>query len=313
MTAMLLVGALLGIGLVRLFRLVRPLAPQLVDETLRWERARARATRRAARPVSVTDPGAGTSRTGRRAVAGNPSVWLADRLRDRHGERLGPWEQDLAVTGASLEGWLTRTSAVTAAGVTTPVAFLLVLRAAGLTVPVGWAVVAAALLGVLMVALSVNDLRAAARARREEFRRALSIYLDLVVMSMEAGRGHQEAVPAAAGIGTGWAFVAVQDAVEGARVAGITPWEALGRLGAQYGITELVELRSTLGIANDEGGRIRSTLIARAATMREARLADTQARANKATEAMGHTLLLMAMVGAVYIIAPRLLYLVGSA
>ena len=64
----------------------------------------------------------------------------------------------------------------------------------------------------------------------------MSIYLDLVAMSMQAGRGHAEALPAAAAIGTGWAFTDLQDAIDGARFSGITAWDALGQLGQRLGM-----------------------------------------------------------------------------
>jgi len=315
MTAMIVAAALLAAGLVRLYRLALPTPPDLARETARWDQARQRAGRRATEPV---EPQTG--------LLGKAAGWLAEQLRERRGVDMAGFERDLAIKGATadaaddgapdvltLERWLSKTLALALTGLMVGFASVPVLAALGLGVPLSLAPVAGVLLGLLMIALSVNDLRTEARRLREDFRGALSIDLDLVVMSMEAGRGHQEALPAAAGICTGWAFTQLQDAIDGAQVGGITPWEALGRLGERYGIAELVELRSTLAIANDEGGRIRATLIARAQTIRESRLADAQARANKATDAMRTNLLLMAMVGAVYIIAPRLLYLVSSA
>jgi tight adherence protein C len=302
MTGVVVLAALAALGVVRLYRLAVPAAPQLITQTERWEHARARAGRRAAQETAV---GGGVLER----AAGS----LAEQLRDRRGNQMQTFERDLAITGSTLEAWLTKALGVVLAGFLAPFALLTVVRGFGLGIPLTFAPLAGLALGALMVVLSVADLRTAAQRQREDFRRALSIYLDLVVMSMEAGRGHAEAIPAAVGIGTGRAFTELQDAVDGARVAGITPWEALGRLGERYGIGELVELRSTLSLANDEGGRIRSTLIARSETMREARLADAQARANKATESMKYNLILMASVGVIYILVPRLLYLVTSA
>jgi hypothetical protein len=72
---------------------------------------------------------------------------------------------------------------------------------------------------------------------------------------------------------------------------------------------ELLELRATLALAQDEGGRIRETLIARSQTMRDARVADASARADRATDAMRNNLVLMALVAATYVIAARILFL----
>ena len=47
MIPMLIVSAVAGVGLLRLYRLAFPAAPPLADQAARWERARARAGRRA--------------------------------------------------------------------------------------------------------------------------------------------------------------------------------------------------------------------------------------------------------------------------
>ena len=301
MTLVVLAAAAAALGLVRLYRLAVPAAPQLLAETNRWDQARSRANRRATIGAPTEGP-----------VLERGAGWLADQLRIRRGADLKSVEQDLAVTGSTLEAWLTRTLSLAIVAALVPLVLVAVVRSVGLGVSLAWAPVAGIGLAVLMVGLSASDLRRDARERREEFRRGLSICLDLVVMSMEAGRGHAEAIPASAGIGTGWTFTELQDAIEGARFAGMTPWEALGRLGERYGISELTELRSTLALAHEDGARIRSTLIARAETMRETRLADAQSRADKATDSMRINTVLMAIVVAVYVIVPPIMRLVTA-
>jgi len=305
MTLMLICAAPAALGLVGLYRLAVPAPPQLRSQVSRWDEARARAGRRAELDA-VTE----TARSPLERLAG----WLADqiRVRQRQAGGLETFERDLAITGSTLEQWLTKTLGVVLAGLLVPVGLLAVLPAAGLEIPLTWAPAVSLVLAGLMALLSVRDLRTAAGKEREDFRRALSIYLDLVVMSMEAGRGHAEALPAAAGIGTGRVFTELRDAIDLAHTFGHTPWEALGRLGDRYGVVELIDLRNTLALAQDEGGRVRSTLIARAETMREARLTATEGRAEVSTEAMKHTVMLMAILGATYVMVARLLFLVGA-
>ena len=72
---------------------------------------------------------------------------------------------------------------------------------------------------------------------------------------------------------------------------------------------ELLDLRASLNLAQDEGSSIRNTLIARAQSMRDARLADAHARANKSTDAMRNNLMVMALVAAAYVILARVLFL----
>ncbi|MCM0621952.1 type II secretion system F family protein [Nocardioides bruguierae] len=174
---------------------------------------------------------------------------------------------------------------------------------AGLLLLVG--VVAAG--GLLLVVR--RDLAARAAGRRAEFRRGLSLYLDLVVMSVEAGRGHAEALPVAARVGEGWVFAELQAAVASARVFGISTWRSLGEVGERLGVSELADLETSMSLAQDEGGRVRDSLVSRAQTMRDARAADIQARASRDTDAMRNTLVLMSLLAAAYVITARLLFL----
>ena len=315
MTLALLIGAGLGAGLMALYRLAVPAPPDLAAQAARWDRARARAGRRAARVrgfVSDPTPFAGTAgpaAPGGRWLPDRLSTWLADEVRCRDGARWSALRRDLAITETSPERWIGKCLTLATSGLLAPVALAAAGRLIGVTPPVPAAPVLGVALAVLMLVLSVQDLRGLARRRREEFRRALSIYLDLVAMSMEAGRGHAEAVPAAAGIGAGWAFRRLQDAIEGARFAGTTPWEALGQLGERLGVTELVELRGSLALAHDDGARIRGTLVARSHTLRDARLADTEARARTATQAMAHVIVVMAIVVVAYEVYPQVMRL----
>ena len=68
-------------------------------------------------------------------------------------------------------------------------------------------------------------------------------------------------------------FSQIRTAIDLAPSQGITAWEALGQLGVRYGIAELVSLRSSIELAQDDGARVKASLIARAETMRSARLA----------------------------------------
>lgn len=300
MIATLILGAALAVGLVRLLHLALPPPSDLAADVGRWEAARALAThrRRTAGPESR-----------RRAALADTLAW---RIRSSHPTQGAAFDADLAITETSWEAWLTKTLTLTVTGLLAPPGLALVGRAAGLSSPVSLAVLIGIALAVLMVGLSVGDIRAAARRQREDFRRGLSIYLDLVAMGMEAGRGHAEAMPASAEIGTGRVFTEIRDAIEGARYTGITAWEALGRLGEKYRIPELVDLRGTMALAHDDGAKVKSTLVARAESMRQARLTDALARANTSTDAMRNLIVVMAMVVVVYEIVPQVMRLFTS-
>jgi len=296
--AMMVVSAVAGLGLARLYRLAFPAAPALVDQATQWERARTRASRLADLEVSTEQ-----------SWSGKVAEWFAEQLRTRRPDDMATFERDLAITGQSLEDWLTKTVLWMLTGLLAAIVLVGVGSSAGLGVPLlagpGIGVVFAA----AMIIGQVSELRSRAAKSRENLRAALAMYLDLVVMSTEGGRGHAEALPTVATLGTGWEFNTLHDAIDNARPNGITPWEALGRVGERYGVRELLDLRASLTLAQDEGGSIRETLIARAQTMRDARIADAHARATKSTEAMRNNLMLMALLAAAYIITARVLFL----
>jgi len=296
--AMMIVSAVAGLGLVRLYRLAFPTAPQLVDQTTQWERARTRTSRLADLEISSEQ-----------SWSGRVAEWCAEQLRSRRPDDMQTLERDLAIVGQSLDEWLTKTLLLMVTGLCAPVVLVSLGNSAGVGVPLLAGPVIGVVLAAVMVVVQLSELRTDAAKSREDLRRALSVYLDLVVMSMEGGRGHAEALPTVARLGTGWAFNTLHDAIDNARPNGITPWEALGRVGERYGVPELLDLRASLALAQDEGGSIRETMIARAQTMRDARIADTHARANKSTDAMRNTLMLMALVAATYVIAARILFL----
>lgn len=212
--------------------------------------------------------------------------------------------QDLAVTGATLEAHALRIIVLAAVGFAAPLLLCLVFSAVGVFLPVWFALLAALSLGGAMPYVVHRELRDNAIKRRAEFRRGLSLYLDLVAMSMEAGRGHAEALPASAQIGHGWAFTVLADAITGARYSGITPWRALGDLGDRYGIVELVDLEAALALAVDDGAHIRASLVARAETLRARRIADTRAAAASATESMRFALIVMVFAFLCYELFP---------
>jgi len=297
--AMLIVSAVAGLGISRLHRLVFPSAPPLVDQATRWERSRARAGSRA----ELEAP------TGEQTLSRKAAGWVAEQLRNRRPDDMTTFERDLTITGQSVEQWLAATLVWVLIGLLSPIALVAAGNAAGLGVPVLTAPLLGVVFAVVMVIGQFSDLRAKATRSREDLREALSAFLDLVVMSMEGGRSHAEALPTVASLGGGWAFHTLQDAIDNARPNGITPWEALGRVGERFGVPELLDLRASLSLAHDEGGSLRNTLIARAQTMRDARIADAQARADRSTEAMRTNLMLMALVAAAYVITARVLFL----
>lgn len=280
MTAFLILAALLAVGLMQAWRLAVPPRTDLAVGVSRWDNARARANRRldAAPPHTIFDK-------------------LAARLLEalqRSGRDLTAMTQDLDITDTAIESHLSKALTLGVGGIVLGVIATVWFRLLGLNFPPLAGLIGGVVLAAVMVVLTFRDLHAKAQARRAEMRRALSILLDLVAMSLEAGKDPSEALPAAAQVGSGWAFTRLQDAcVNAPRWEGITAWAALGRLGQRIGMSELTDLDGVLSLAQNDGSRIKKTLIARAATLRDARIADAEAEANAATKSMELTLYFM--------------------
>ena len=273
----LLGGAAVGLGLLMLALAVRPARMGIVAGIARIDADRQPA-RFSVSEALLTNEGLPRWR-----------VRLGSRLAtelDVRGLHVPSLRCDLAVLGRSLEGFLAGTVLFGVAGLLFgPVLAGLAAAAGielGLTVSIGMAVVCA-LVGALLPLAAV---RRDAADRRQDFRHAVGAFLDLVSMNLAGGRGVPEALTAAASIGGGWPFARLRDTLAFARLQGLTPWAALGRLGDEVGLNELRDLASALALVADDGAKIRDSLAARAATLRRRELAAMEGRAGERSQSM---------------------------
>jgi Flp pilus assembly protein TadB len=193
---------------------------------------------------------------------------------------------DLDVVGLSLETFLLRKAGFAAVGLVAPVLVTAVWSAVGLTVPVLvplWVSVCAAVVAFLLPDVS---LRQAAATRRRDFRTAVGAFLDLVAMRMASGAGLAEALGEAAAIGDGPAFARLRGALADARTDGLTPAAALGRLGQDLALPDLVDTSLRLRLVDTTGAQAQTSLRAQAASLRDRELTDAQGRANERSQSM---------------------------
>ncbi|MGH1565699.1 type II secretion system F family protein [Mumia sp. DW29H23] len=148
------------------------------------------------------------------------------------------------------------------------------------------------------------ELHRDAEKRRRDFRHVTGSFLDLVAMNLAGGRGLPEALLAASTVGDHWAMVRIREAITNARLSGRTPWEGIAQLGQELGVDELRDLASTLGLAGDEGARIRESLLARANSMRRRELADIEGAAGESSQSMLVAQLLMCVAFLVFLAYP---------
>ncbi|HZO68241.1 MAG: type II secretion system F family protein [Kribbellaceae bacterium] len=286
MTLALLCGALVGGGAYLLVRLLLRPAP-----TVRATIARIDAGRTGYRSVTAS-------------AAGEHQLGGLDKLKDTVGRRLeaeanargwrlGKLRRDLAVMNQPLSTMLA-TKALFAIG-------------ALIIVPLWWFIAgmlgfsppgvapAVVTLGAALLASFMPDLalRQEAEKRRRDFRHVVGSFLDLVAMNLAGGRGLPEALMTASTIGEHWAMARIRQALANARLMGITPWDAMAQLGEDLGVDELRDLASALALAGDEGAKIRTSLLARAASLRAKELANIEGKAGERSQAMLVAQLLM--------------------
>jgi Flp pilus assembly protein TadB len=213
---------------------------------------------------------------------------------------------DLVITERSAEAFIGRQVLLAVYGGCLLPGAALLLAPAGAALPASALLVGIPALAVAFFFLPELALRREADARRREFRRALSCYLDLVAMSLAGGRGAPQALPEAAALSDSWAHRMIGDALAAARLVGHSPWRGLGALGERIAVPELCELAGSLALVGEHGARVRDTLTARAATLRRRALSDAEGQAAQADQSMRIAQVLLAFGFLILIAYPAL-------
>jgi len=221
-----------------------------------------------------------------------------------------PWlpvpATDLALLGKDRESWIASKVACGLLGLVFPPLLAGLAMLAGTSLPWTFSVVASLVFGAALFFAPDLVTRVNAAERRNDFRHALTSYLDLVALERGAGAGPTEALEAAAEIGGGWAFQRIGAALDGARRVGAPPWTALASLAAETGVTELADLADIAEVAGQEGARILDTLAARAASMRAQALSADRAKAGARSTTMVIPIALLAVGFLILLVFPIL-------
>lgn len=213
------------------------------------------------------------------ATTAHDRGWLSDRLRG-----------DLVVCEQGLDSLVARClaagSALGAVGVTLAVA--LILGGVGLPVAgvplVGMAGAAAG------AVLPPYLLRDEAERRRDQVRQALPGLLDLTGILLAAGQSLEAALRTATADKHDWTHQQLQHTLYAAGIARQPAAEALQQVGARLAVDELTQLADGLAMAEREGAAMRTSIAARAHSLRERHLAAVEAKAGSATEGMSFPL-----------------------
>ncbi|WP_084963659.1 type II secretion system F family protein [Thermoactinospora rubra] len=298
-------GGVLGLGLFVLIRALFPPRPGLVARLLALD-----AVRQDDGPRLRLVPPDEKVGAFRRSLG----VRLA-RLYGARGWEARSVKADLALVGRSFEGFLATKALL---GVSGLLAFPVL---AGWLAVMGWGTSpalpfwTAVACAVVFFFLPDLQVRRDAAARRRDFRHAVGAFLDLVSMNLAGGRGVPEALLMAVSVSgeqPNWAMQRIKEALAGARIVGITPWQALGQLGEEIDVDELRDLSAALALVADDGAKVRASLAARAATLRRRELAEIEGRAGERSQSMLVAQLLLCAGFVIFLSFPAAMKMLGS-
>ena len=229
------------------------------------------------------------------------------------GVEVGPrLRADLELAGRSYERYLIEKVAAAGYGLILPAAVHVVLAVVGVQVPVGVVLVGAGLLMVGGFFLPNVVLRTQVQERRRDFDHAFALYLELVSLVLAGGGGIETSLLEAAETGDGWAFQQIRAALGAARLTGRTPWEAFGELGERLRIPTLEELAASVSLAGEQGAKVRASLMAKAASLREHEVREAEADAESASERMTIPLVMLLFGFVVFIGYPAVIRVLSS-
>jgi hypothetical protein len=270
-TAVALLGLVVGIGLLGVVAGLRSPAPSLDAAWSAWQEPPGR--------HDLPDP----RRSMVDLVGRTPAHWLLGSPWADH-PRITSLRGAVAVTGSDPSLFVSRLVVVAGAATLAPLVLWSVLLVLGAGIPLAAALVMACLGAPLSVGLMVAALVRKAETRRRHVRVVLGSFIDLVVLSLAGGVGIDGALHAASRATPDWVARRIAATLSAARDGGEPPWGALGSLGAELGVPELEELATTVQLAGTEGARIRQALTARGASLRRHEQAEAESAANSMTE-----------------------------
>lgn len=147
---------------------------------------------------------------------------------------------------------------------------------------------------------------------RSEVDLCAAVILDLINVQTAGGCGIETALVSAAAVGEGWGFRSIRTCLSRAQVARASYWEALHKLGTDWGVSSLVDISNSGHMSGTNGARVRQSLVTRAAALRAKNLARIESRAQQGTEQMGLPMVLLFVSFLVFVGYPAMTQTMGS-
>lgn len=289
-----LAGGLVGIGVALLLQQLIPAQPDLADALSRLDPTSPRA-------VVLETGGDRRERLGRWAMrVFPPRVWGTVPA------------SDLAVLRMSLSRFYGEKVLFLLIGVLVAPVFAAFLSLLGWSIPVAVPVGASLAVGAGLFLLPNYNVRDEARKARDEFRRALVAYYELLALERMGSSAHRQAMMNAAAVGDSWIFRRLREELARSAWAGLGPWDVMNELSVELSLPELSELAQAVELAAREGTQVAERLRARAASLRGALLSEDMSRANEVGERMSIPMSLLGVVFMALLVTPALLRVLGG-
>ncbi len=184
---------------------------------------------------------------------------------------------------------------------------LLLLFGVSFALPVPLAVVV--LLTAVMWFIPDVETRQKGEEARQQVRRALCAYFDLVALERRGGEGAVSALTNAAAVGDSWVFMRIREELVRAEISGVRPWDSLRQLGEQIGITELEGLGDVMQNTGDSGAEAYAQLRSRAKSQRSALLSQHQGNAAAGTQKMTVPSTALSLIFSLLLLFPAMAHL----
>jgi len=182
----------------------------------------------------------------------------------------------------------------------------------GIVIPLSL-VATALLVAPLLVALQMKQVIVqGAKRRRYDMELATAVFLDLVNVLLAGGTGVETAILAAASAGDGWGFLQIRLCIARSQSGRLSYWDGLRELGRSFGVDSLVDVSNSVQLAGEHGARIRQSLAAKAASLRQKNLARIEYEAEQRTEKMGLPIVLLFLGFILLIGYPALIGTIGA-
>lgn len=165
-------------------------------------------------------------------------------------------------------------------------------------------------LAAVLFLLPNYNVRDNAQAAREQFNLALASYSDGIAMLRDLGRGGTQAMVDALKPGDSWVFERLSEEVRLASFRGQGPWDGFDELAKELALPELADLADIVRLNAETGAPISVQLRDRANSLRDAQLANEQAKAGAAGERMAIPTSMLALVFLALLATPAILRII---